>query len=123
MNALTADVDDAAEDYVHQPVNFGQDTPRLRTAEADAFRAGVRWTMQHVDWRVLAGSVPGHIFAGRLRLGDRVMVTDDVEGVIITLTIEFDQVRFTLRTDAGAEISYHRPRMEAVMVLDVGRSS
>lgn len=122
MSALTASVDDAAVDYVHQPVNFGEDSQRVRTAEVDAFRAGAAWAEKHIDWRVLAGSVPGRVFAGILRLGDRVSVAD-VEGVVISLSADHAWVRFTLRTDPGAEIVFERPRGESVMVLAAGRAS
>lgn len=122
MSALTASVDDAAVDYVHQPTNFGEDTWGVRTAEVDAFRAGAAWAEKHIDWRVLAGSVPGRVFAGILRLGDRVSVAD-VEGVVISLSKDHAWVRFTLRTDPGAEIVFERPRAESVMVLAAGRAS
>lgn len=122
MSALTDSVDDAAVDYVHQPTNFGEDTWGVRTAEVDAFRAGAAWAEKHIDWRVLAGSVPGQVFAGILRLGDRVRVAD-VEGVVTMHRADHAWVRFTLRTDLGAEIVFERPRMESVMVLEAGRSS
>lgn len=123
MNALTASVDDAAVDYVHQPANFGQDTAGVRTAEVDAFRAGVEWAAKHIDWRVLAGSVPGQVFAGVMRLGDRVQVTKDIEGVVVSLELKQDWVHFALRTDQGREISYQRPRMTVVRIVDVGCAS
>lgn len=121
MSALTASVDDAAVDYVHQPVNFGEDTWGVRTAEVDAFRAGAAWAEKHIDWRVLAGSVPGRIFAGLMRLGDTVVVAD-VEGVVTELSGDHAWVRFTVRTNEGTDIRFQRPRMESVMVLDVWRA-
>ncbi|ONI65661.1 hypothetical protein CSIV_05120 [Microbacterium sp. CSI-V] len=76
--------------------------------------------MHHVDWRVLAGSVPGRIFVGRMRLGDRVSVSD-VEGRVVEIAGDQGRVRFTVETDAGKRIKYQRPEMEAVLVLDVRR--
>lgn len=122
MNALTASVDDAAVDYVHQPVNFGADTAGMRTAEEDAFRAGAAWAEKHIDWRVLAGSVPGLIHACRMRLGDRVLVAD-IEGTVSSLSVEHDWVEFVVRTDEGAPIAFRRSPFAAVDVLDVGRAA
>lgn len=111
MNALTASLDDAAVDYAHQPQDVSVE---------DAFRAGAVWGVGHTDWRVLAGSVPGWIFAGRMRLGDRVSVSR-VEGRVVELATQNGRVLFTVETDASKRIKYQRSEMEGVHVLDVGR--
>ncbi len=122
MSALTASVDDAAVDYVHQPVNFGRDDQSTRTAEEDAFRAGAAWAEKHIDWRVLSGAVPGQIYAGVLRLRDEVVVAG-VEGTVTSLQVDHSSVSFVVTTDQGAEIAFHRPRGERVLVLGVGGQS
>lgn len=112
MNPLTASLDDAAVDYAHQP---GE------SSVEDAFRAGVEWGVKNTDWRVVSGSVPGWVFAGRVRLGDLVFLSG-VEGRVVDLVGEQGRVTFTVETDAGKRIKYQRPEMEAVRVLDVRRS-
>ncbi len=59
MNGLRGDVDEYVQDYLAQPSNFGADSSDVRSAEADAIRAAVKWTLDNADWRVLAGFIPG----------------------------------------------------------------
>ena len=121
LDPFVSSIDDAVTDYSWKPANFGPENEILRIASGDGFRAGAEWAMQHIDWRVLAGVLPGPILAGRMRLHDRVVVAD-IEGEVVLLSTAHGRVHFTVRTDRGAEIVFERPEMAAVMVLDVGRS-
>jgi hypothetical protein len=115
VSALTADVAEGVEAYLAQPTNF--DTKDPRVVEADAFRAGAEWAVKHVDWRLLAGIVPGHVSARYLRVGDRVAVSD-IEGCVLSVDPVFGGARFVVRTDEGAKVTFER-RHERVMVLAV----
>lgn len=115
MSALTAYVADGVEAYLAQPTNFDTEDPRVM--EADAFRAGAEWAVKHVDWRILAGIVPGYISAWFLRVGDRVAVSD-IEGCVLSVLPVFGGARFVVRTDDGAKVTFER-RHERVRVLAV----
>lgn len=45
LEERAADVEQAAAEYLRQPVNFGADSHTVRAAEHDAFVAGVEWVM------------------------------------------------------------------------------
>lgn len=45
LEERAADVEQAAAEYLRQPVNFGADTPSVRNAEHDAFVAGAEWAV------------------------------------------------------------------------------
>lgn len=45
LEERAADVEQAATEYLRQPVNFGADTHTVRAAEHDAFVAGAQWAV------------------------------------------------------------------------------
>jgi hypothetical protein len=45
LEERAADVEEAAAEYLRQPVNFGSDTHSVRAAEHDAFVAGAQWAV------------------------------------------------------------------------------
>jgi hypothetical protein len=120
VSALTAGVDDAVQAYLSQPLNFGSDSDAQRTAESDAFRAGVVWALGHTDWRVLAGMIPGPVEVRHVRDGDRLLfsgVEVEVLGVERGL---YGALHVKTQTDRGGQIVLERSPIERVRVLSTG---
>jgi len=115
MSALTAPVEVGVQEYLHQPVNF---SGRVETAEADAFRAAVDWTLAHTDWRVLGGLIPGMVEARHVRLGDAVRLSG---GLSTVTAVRYHGtpgcVYVTAVTESGAPVVYELRTSERVQVL------
>lgn len=122
MNGLRGDVDEFVREYLAQPVTFGADTSDVRTAETDAIRAAVQWTLENADWRVLAGFVPGVLRVAHLRPGD-VVVEQGVTGTVRSVTPGPRATHFTLVTEAGASITFERQANERVAVRSTAATS
>lgn len=117
MNGLRGDVDEFVQGYVAQPSNFGADTSDVRSAEADAIRAAVKWTLDNADWRVLAGFIPGALRVAHLQVGD-VVVAQGVTGTVLSVTPGMRATHFVVRTGGGAEIVFERQPSERVAVRE-----
>lgn len=122
MNGLRGDVDEFVREYLAQPVTFGADSADVRTAETDAIRAAVKWTLDNADWRVLAGLIPGVLRVGHLRAGD-VVVEKGVTGTVLSVTPGVRVTHFLVRTDTGAEIAFERRPDERVAVRETAATS
>lgn len=117
MNGLRGDVDEYVQEYLAQPSNFGADNSDVRSAEADAIRAAVKWTLDNADWRVLAGFIPGALRVTHLRVGD-VVVAQGVTGTVISIVPGARATHFVVRTEAGAEIVFERQSSDRVAVRE-----